>query len=599
MLPHSTTAPEFRLADDLYLPLELATETVGILAKRRVGKSYTAARLVEQALHANLQVLIVDPKGDWWGLRSSHDGAHPGFPILILGGDHGDLDVHVRSGQALAEFVVEQGISALLDLSWFRKRELATFVTDFLETLYRLKAHEQYRTPLLLVIDEADAVAPQRPQRGEERMLGAAEDLVRRGGQRGVGTVLITQRAAVVNKNVLTQLGVLIMLRTISPQDLSALDDWIRVHGTPEQRDVLMASLPSLPIGTAWVWAPGWPAPEGIFQQVRVARRETYDSGATPKVGQTVRPPDTTADVDPGRLRDLLAATIDEPAPAGAVHRTRSAASARVERVEVPVITDAQLERVRVLTTSLTEASSQLLGVFGEVLAGLERVGLQGAVALPARGAEHNGTARAATRPRRQHPGRTPLAGADEWFCSVTNGTVGEGSITTPQRRILDALAGLGAMGLDEVARSNVAVFSGQSPTSSGFANNLGALRTAGLIDYPSRGRVAITSTGRQLAGAAQPIGSLAELHRAWLGRLSRPQGRLLHALIDVYPASLERTKLAERVGQSSTSSGYANNLGALRSLGVLAYPRPGQVAATPLLFPGLPGVAAAARRQV
>ncbi len=555
-----TAAPELHLADDLALPLELATETVGILAKRRAGKSYTAARLVEQALHARLQVVIVDPKGDWWGLRSSHDGTQPGFSILILGGDHGDLDLHVECGEALAQFVVEHNISALLDLSLFRKRELATFVTDFLETLYRLKAHEQYRTPLMLVIDEADTVAPQRPQRGEERMLGAAEDLVRRGGQRGVGTVLITQRAAVINKNVLTQLDVLIMLRTISPQDLSALDDWIRVHGTPEQRDVLMGSLPSLPIGTAWVWAPGWPTPEGIFQQVHVARRQTYDSGATPKVGQVVRLPQTKAAVDTRRLGELLVVPFEEPVPDGAVHRSRAAAATRVERVEIeiPVIADEQLEQVRALATSLTETSGRLLGLLGEVLAGLDRIGPRGGLTLP------------------DHAVRTlPHA----------NGMPAPASISTPQQRILDALAGLSALGLDEVARSNVAVFSAQSPTSSGFANNLGALRTAGFIDYPTPGKVALTSAGRLLARAAEPIGSLAELHAAWLARLRRPQGRVLQALIDIYPATLERTELAERVGQSSTSSGYANNLGALRVArpADLSAPRPGCHHSTPV----------------
>ena len=38
---------------------------------------------------------------------------------------------------------------------------------------------------MMLVVDEADAVAPQKPYPGEERMLGAMEDIVRRGGQRG------------------------------------------------------------------------------------------------------------------------------------------------------------------------------------------------------------------------------------------------------------------------------------------------------------------------------------------------------------------------------------------------------------------------------
>jgi DNA helicase HerA-like ATPase len=62
---------------------------------------------------------------------------------------------------------------------------------------------------MMLVIDEADAIAPQKPQKGEERMLGAAEDIVRRGGQRGIGCVLVTQRSAVLNKNVLTQAQIL------------------------------------------------------------------------------------------------------------------------------------------------------------------------------------------------------------------------------------------------------------------------------------------------------------------------------------------------------------------------------------------------------
>jgi len=49
---------------------------------------------------------------------------------------------------------------------------------DFAETLYH-----RNRLPLHLVLDEADAFAPQRPMHGQERMLGALQDLVRRGLQ--------------------------------------------------------------------------------------------------------------------------------------------------------------------------------------------------------------------------------------------------------------------------------------------------------------------------------------------------------------------------------------------------------------------------------
>ncbi|MBV9598370.1 MAG: DUF853 domain-containing protein, partial [Chloroflexi bacterium] len=128
------------------------------------------------------------------------------------------------------------------------------------------------------------------------------------------------------------------------------------------------------------------------------------------------------------------------------------------------------------------------------------------------------------------------------------------------------------------MARSNAAVFSGQSSTSSGFANNLGALRSRGLIDYPAGGRVALTEAGRVLAHPVDSICSIDQLHQAWRAKLSAPQWRILEVLIAVHPKAVSRGWLADESGQSATSSGYANNLGALRSLGLLDYPSSGMV---------------------
>ena len=286
------------IARGFSLPVDTVTQALGILAKRRAGKSYLGRRFTEQLLKAAQQLVIVDPKGDWWGIRSSTDGKAPGFPVVILGGDHGDVRLEPGSGEIVAKLVVEERVSVLLDLSLFRKHEVATFMAIFLETLYRLKAREEFRTPMMLLIDEADAIAPQKPQKGEERMLGAAEDIVRRGGQRGIGCTLITQRSAVLNKNVLTQIQVLIALRTIAPQDLAAMDAWIDVYGTSEQRKTLMESLPSLPTGEAWIWSPGWPTVDGIFEHIKVLPIETFDSGATPKPGEKRIEPKNLADVD-------------------------------------------------------------------------------------------------------------------------------------------------------------------------------------------------------------------------------------------------------------------------------------------------------------
>src|SRR6266498_1296679 len=163
-----------RISREFSLPAEAVSETFAILAKRGAGKTYTASVLVEELLKAGLHAVVVDPVGVWWGLRASADGKRPGMPIVILGGDHGDVPLEVTAGQVIADLIVDEGISAVLDLAHFRKGEQVRFMTDFAEQLYH-----RNREPLQLVLDEADALAPQRQMKGQERMLGAVEDLVR------------------------------------------------------------------------------------------------------------------------------------------------------------------------------------------------------------------------------------------------------------------------------------------------------------------------------------------------------------------------------------------------------------------------------------
>jgi DNA helicase HerA-like ATPase len=83
-------------------------------------------------------------------------------------------------------------------------------------------------------------------------MLGAIEDLVRRGRARGLGITLISQRSAVLNKDVLTQAEVLVALRMTSPRDRRAVDEWVKLHAEDDaQRDGFPTSLPSMPVGEA------------------------------------------------------------------------------------------------------------------------------------------------------------------------------------------------------------------------------------------------------------------------------------------------------------------------------------------------------------
>ena len=578
------------LAADFQLPLDVVTETVAILAKRRAGKSYTARKLVEQLLDAQLQVVVVDPKGDWWGLRSSADGKTAGYPILIAGGEHGDVPLEASGGEVLARFVVEQRVNLLLDLSSFRKHEVSTFMTAFMETLYRLKAQEQHRTPMMLAIDEADAIAPQRPQKGEERMLGAAEDIVRRGGQRGIGCTLISQRSAVLNKNVLTQAQVLVALRTMSPQDLAALDAWIEVHGSPVERKVLFDSLPSLPVGDAWVWSPGWPDTRGIFTRIHVDRITTFDSGATPKVGQKISPPKSVAEVDLGALKEALAETIerakaDDPrelrrqisALQGQL-RTLKGANERLEKLPSAVqhfpVPFVPVEVYR--TFEQIAEQIELLQPLAEAIGGLKRLVDTGRALLPEPGEAVVGpTARSAAivAAPSPNPTRTPKPAP-----STASG------LTTPQQRIIDAISTLESLGMAEPNRATVAAIAGFKQ--GGYFNNtLSTLRTNGLVIYPAGSKVALTQEGRDRVAEPPAVHSLEDLHNAWRRLLDAPQQRILNELIAEHPVSLSRAELAERAGFKQ--GGYFNNtLSSLRTMGLINYPSGGEAIATDLLFP-------------
>ncbi|MBP6818296.1 MAG: hypothetical protein KBC46_03220 [Ferrovibrio sp.] len=157
--------------------------------------------------------------------------------------------------------------------------------------------------------------------------------------------------------------------------------------------------------------------------------------------------------------------------------------------------------------------------------------------------------------------------------------------VSGPQQRILDALAYLETIGVRHADRIQLAFLSDASPKSSAFTNNLGSLRTAEMIDYPSGGRVALLPLGRGAAKAPNAPKTSDELRNLIRARVPGPQWRILSALIGAYPSAIERGKLADLAEASATSSAYTNNLGALRSLGLIDYPERGSVAAQPILF--------------
>jgi len=271
-------------ADELVLSaMDCSTMTAAILAKKGSGKTYLGMVLVEEfmrCLSSVMPVVVIDPTGVWYGLRSMSDGGPSSFGMLILGGAKGDLEIGPKQGSQAADVLIAiKPRPIILDLSGMLPTEQHEFVADFAQRLYVASV----RLPLHMFVDEADEFAPQflnSSSRHQKRSLEAIDRIVRRGRNKGIGVTLITQRTAVIAKNVLSQTDSLFLMNLSAPADLEAVDSWMRRGVKPEQRLECLAQLVHLPRGTAYFMQTG---DQSRFRRFVVRKRDTFDSSFTLK----------------------------------------------------------------------------------------------------------------------------------------------------------------------------------------------------------------------------------------------------------------------------------------------------------------------------
>lgn len=554
------------ISDTLALPIEAQTETFAILAKRGSGKTYTAKVLVEEMVKAGLPVIVADPIGVWWGLRAGADGVTPGLPVVIFGGDHADVPLEETAGALIADVLIEQRFPAVLDLSGLSKGAGRRFMTDFAERLYH-----RNREPMHLVLDEADAWAPQRAHDGGQRLLGAIEDLVRRGRARGLGLTLITQRPAVLNKDVLTQCEVLIALRMNGPRDVAAIDEWVRLHADDEEAKALKASLPSLPVGTAWVWSPGWLQ---ILQKVQIRRAETFDSSATPKPGQTRVTPREMAPVDLKLLGERITASIEETRnsdPAALRERVAQLETelkarpvevkteTRIERVEVPVLAVGEVERLEVQAHDLIAMSKELHSLGAGILNRLEAMGDSNSPeSVPVLS-----VSRPKEPPEKEDfspPDEPPETPRDAEISSVD---VQSGfTLSAAQRRILTVLAHY-PKGRN---KKQIALLTNYSVNGGSFGATFGEMKRLYWIGGTSAGYF-ICVEGRKALGVIEPLPTFAALRQKWYSQLNTCEAAILRALCDVHPKSLTKSEIASRTGYEPKGGSFGAAISKLKTL--------------------------------
>jgi len=542
------------------IPEEVLHQHIIALGKTGSGKSSKLRVLVEHLLSQELPVCIIDPKGDWWGLKLSADGKKAGYPIVIFGGEHADVPINQQAGKHVAEIVATGNRPCIIDMGEMMVGERTKFFIDFASTLFRRTKGLRH-----LVIDEVHNFAPKGQQlRGDTpMMLHWANRLASEGRGKGIRLIAASQRSQKVHNDFLTSCETLIAGRVIHKADRDAIKNWVDGCADQEKGRHVLSTLATMKRTEAWVWSP-----EIDFGPNRIQFEffKTYDS-FKPQSQEEFEKLQGWANVNLDDIKQKFSGLIEEAKSNDPKElKLRVAELEKKLRKHKNCILPA--EHLRQLNAGIKKAIANFPSSASAPIEEMRAAMLSiGRICV-----------------QYSTPGKKPINGTEPALKPIAQSP--NGDLSGPQQRILNSLAWWENTGMDApYSKVRVAFIADYSPKGSAFTNPLSALKTAELIEYPQPKMLALTDEGRELAKYPVCVATNKELHEAILNRLSGPQRKILTQVIDVYPTEISKPNLADRSDYSPKGSAFTNPLSSLRSLGLIAYPRPGHVIACSDLF--------------
>jgi hydroxymethylpyrimidine pyrophosphatase-like HAD family hydrolase len=180
----------------------LASANLGILGDSNSGKSWVAGLLAEGMHVAGYQVLLIDPEGDFRGLRV--------LPrMTAIGGDQAAMP----SPSLVTKLLESSSISVVLDLSIYPASWRDAYVTDLLRTLRPLK--ERKFRPHWIVMEEAQHFLGDD---GDEATANGLLPLMVHGG-----CALISYRPDWLPTSVMSRMGQTILTTLAEPEAQQAV----------------------------------------------------------------------------------------------------------------------------------------------------------------------------------------------------------------------------------------------------------------------------------------------------------------------------------------------------------------------------------------
>lgn len=573
------------------------------------GKSHFLRRLIEQ-LFGKVQVFVIDHEGEFSTLR-------PTFDFALIG-EGGDALPDVRTAGLLAHRLLELNASTIFDLSEaFRAHpsQRRAWVKAFL--LAMMEAPRRLWHPVAVIVDEAHKYCPEKDEaESAEAMTSLATD----GRKREFCSIWATQRLAKLNKDAAAELLNKMIGGTSLDIDRKRAADDLGVYGKDLQP--FHDEIKVIERGMFYVLGPAICKTRTL---VHVGPVKTLP----PKLGKRATAPSPPTE----KIKGLLPKLADLPKEVEQKAQTESDLRAEIRSLKAQLKSDSvslsavpphrtvrQIERKYAPVRRLLQEVVKVIGkvnaagyedavikpeeISKTLEAAAKEISRLAKAGLHRRSAEFEKLKKETNRllanmrsvlqkedlaanvdVKHNEPFSVgPRQSVRKEPIQISPLAAENGDLSRPQVAILKALTEAEAIGREGLGRAALAFFAGASPSSSGFEKNVSTLKTKGYVRYGAGSTVFLNDEGRSLVGSSSPIDS-DQLFERVSELLSTPQSKILQVLREVYPESISRAELADRAGQSATSSGFEKNISTMSSRELLTYPQPGHVRCADWLF--------------
>lgn len=565
---------KINLGGKIYIDLlKLIISRLLIQANSGGGKSWAIRRIIELAF-GHVQIIVIDPEGEFANLRSKFD--------FVYAGKDGDAPVESRSAALLAHRLLELKASAIIDLYELPPQERKHFVRLFCEAL--VNAPKELWQDVLVIIDEAHVFAPEK---GESEALGAVIDLCSRGRKRGYCAVLATQRPAKLSKDAAAECNNKLIGRASLDIDRKRAAEEL---GFTTRDEVL--SLRDLEPGDFYVFGPA------ISRDVeKCTIGDVIVKPAKRGVSrQRIPAPSATVKKILGKLADLPKEAAKEAQTVAElkaenqklkneyhfkVSQTYTPDAKQMEKVIEKTVRDRDKEwepKINEAVGEISRLSKIVSGVARLVGSDTNSAIAPFVIQSPPRTEKHHdrliGKVVGIMPPRTLTVSKDHVEAARE----VLHGLSG------PEQRILDAIALSESIGVTEPEQTAVAFLAGYTYGGGAFNNPRGSLKTKGLVEYRGS-KMALTDDGRSVANTPEMPLTGDMLREKVLSILPGPEKKLLISILESYPHAISNSQLQSETGYAEGGA-FNNPKGKLRTLGLIDYPSPGHSRAKDFLFP-------------